>query len=80
MKFYIIDLCNVFNCSKQTIYPQLKKFNKLFLFNSNKKCKRVYTETEIMAIVPYIKKPKKPFVINKIDNNLIFLATILNNR
>lgn len=79
MKFYIIDLCRVFNVSKNTIYPQLKVFNKLFLFNSGKKCKRVYNETEIMALIPYIKKPKKTFFINYIDNNIMFLATILNN-
>ena len=79
MKFYIIDLCRVFNCSKNTIYPQLKKFNQLFLFNTGKKCKRVYNENEIMALLPYIKKPKKSFYINNIDNNLLFLATILNN-
>lgn len=69
----------VFNCSKNTIYPQLKKFNKLFLFNTGKKCKRVYTQNEIMALLPYLKKPKKSFFINNIDNNILFLATILNN-
>ena len=79
MKFYIIDICRILNYSKNTIYPQLKVFNKLFLFNTGKKCKRVYNQNEIMALIPYLKKPKKPFFINNIDTNILFLATILNN-
>jgi hypothetical protein len=80
MKFTLKDICIVYNKHINSIYPKLKPIMPLFLFNSGKKCKRIFTEQEITALLPYLKKPKKAFIINNIDNNIIFLATILNNK
>ncbi len=79
MKFTIKDICVVYNCHKNTIYKQLKPIMPIFLLNSKKKCKKVFNEYEIISIIPYLKKPKKSFIIPVIDNNIIFFATILNN-
>ena len=79
MKYTIKEISTLFNCHKNTIYPQLKKVMPLMLLNSGKTCKRVFNEVEMLVIINYLKKPKKPFIVAYVDKNILNLATILNN-
>lgn len=79
MEYTIKDICCLLNCHQNTVYPALKKIKPILLINSNKKYVKKFDFQQVMAILSYVNKPKKEFVLPFVDNKLIKLATILNN-
>jgi len=79
MKYTVKDICCLLNCHQNTVYPAIKKLKPLILINSKKQYVKKFDYQQVIAILSYINKPKKEFVVPFIDNKLIQLATILNN-
>ena len=79
MKYTVKDICCLFNCHVNTVYPVIKKLKPFFLLGKNKDYLKTYELQQVMAIVSHLNKPKKEFILPYSDDKIIVLATILNN-